>query len=468
MSEYLLPLAIISLLILLNGLFVAAEFSIVAVPKTRLVQAAERGSQPARHVLRILSKPDSQNRYLATAQIGITVASLGLGMYGEHTIADWLLQPLSRLGALSEPLAHTLATLLAIGLLTYMHVVLGEMVPKSLAIHYSESTVLRLDGTMRFISKLFAPVILFLNGIGNLVVRAMGIPAAGAQARLFSPAELEYLVDESAEVGLMEPGEQLFIENIFDLRARTVGRIMSPRNHIVGLPITATEEETLAFVCEERHSRYPVYENDLDEIVGMLHVKTLSRQQANRDRQPFDLRQLVRPVAYVPDSLPLDQMLIRFRRERRQLVIVVDEYGGTAGLITLEDVVEEVVGEILDEFDQEIAPLERLSVILSRVRGDLLIDELNQLLDLEIEHPEVDTIGGLVMSELGRMAQPGDSATIAGVTLEVETVEGLAVQTVLVHLPEQPDRETADSQPVEEPKVKKQRNRKNDKSQTSS
>ena len=465
MNEYLLPIAIISLLILLNGLFVAAEFSIVAVPKTRLVQAADRGSKSARHVLRVLKNPDSQNRYLATAQIGITIASLGLGMYGEHTIADWLLHPLSSLGALSEPLSHTLATILAIGLLTYVHVVLGEMVPKSLAIQYAEPTVLRLDRAMGFISKLFGPIIWLFNGIGNLVVRAMGIPAASAQARLFSAEELEYLVDESAEVGLVEPGEQLFIENIFDLRARTVGRIMTPRNHIVGIPISATEDEILSFVCEERHSRYPVYDNDLDKIVGMLHVKTLARQQANRERQPFDLRQLVRPVAYVPESLPLDQMLIRFRRERRQLVIVFDEYGGTAGLITLEDVVEEVVGEILDEFDQEIAPLERLSPVLVRVRGDLLIDELNQLLELEIEHPEVDTVGGMVMAELGRVAQPGDAATIDGVTLEVEAVEGLAVQTVLVHLPEVPDPESAPAeQTPEEPRPGKQRPRKNGKS----
>ena len=461
MSEYLLPLAVISLLILLNALFVAAEFSIVAAPKTRLVQAAERGSQPARHVLAILSNPNSQNRYLATAQIGITIASLGLGMYGEHTFADWLVQPLSSLGALSEALAHTLATVLAVGLLTYVHVVLGEMVPKSLAIHYAETTVLRLDRTMRFIGKLFSPIIWLFNGIGNMVVHAMGIRAAGAEARLFSAEELEYLVDESAEVGLVKPGEQLFIENIFDLRERTVGRIMTPRNHIVGLPLTATEEETLAFVCEERHSRYPIYENDLDQIAGMLHVKTLARQQANRDRQPFDLRQLVRPVAYVPESLPLDQMLIRFRRERRQLVIVLDEYGGTAGLITLEDVVEEVVGEILDEFDQEIPPLERLSPTLARVRGDLLIDEVNQLLELGIEHPEVDTVGGLVMSELGRVAQPGDRATVGDVTLEVEAVEGLAVQTVLIHLPEKPASDSAPAaQPPEEHRSGRQRNRK--------
>lgn len=435
MNEYLVPLLIIGFLILLNGLFVAAEFAIVAAPRTRLAQAAERGSGAARDVLAILADPVQQNRYLATAQIGITIASLGLGMYGEHTVADWLYAPLSRLTPLAEPLAHTVATVLAIGLLTYLHVVLGEMVPKSLAIQYAESSVLRLDAPMTVLRKIFSPIVWVLNGIGNAVVRLMGIPPVNAQTRLFSADELEYLMEESAEVGLMEPAEQLFIENIFDLRERTVGNVMTRRKQIVGLPVTADEAETLRFVCQERHSRYPVYAKGLDDIVGVLHVKTLARQQANRARQPFDLRQLARPVAYVPESLPLDEMLTRFRRDRRQLAIVVDEYGGTAGLVTLEDIIEEVVGEILDEFDQEIAPLERLGDDLVRVRGDLLVDELNQLCDLELAHPEADTVGGLVMAGLGRVAGQGDSITVDGVTLEVEAVEGLTVQTVLVRLP---------------------------------
>ncbi|MFZ2489474.1 MAG: hemolysin family protein [Anaerolineae bacterium] len=434
MSEYLIPLLIIAFLILLNGLFVAAEFSIVAAPRTRITQAAERGSSAARNVLRTLSDPAKQNRYLATAQIGITLASLGLGMFGEHTIAEWLVEPLSHITPLAGPLSHTLATVLAIALMTYFHVVLGEMVPKTLAIQNAESTVLRLDGPMSFLRKLFAPVVLILNGIGNFIVRLMGVPPVDAQARLFSADELEYLMEESSGVGLIEADEQLFIENIFDLRDRTVGNVMTPRRLVAGLPITASEQETLDFVCEERHSRYPVYNKGLDDIVGVLHVKTLARQQATPG-QPFDLRTLARPVAFVPESLPLDDMLARFRRDRRQLAVVVDEYGGTAGLVTLEDIIEEVVGEILDEFDQEIPPLERLETHLVRVRGDLLVDELNQLCDLDLEHPEADTVGGLIMASLGRLAEQGDQTTLQGITFEVEAVEGRAVQTVLVHLP---------------------------------
>ncbi len=435
MSEYIVPTLIIALLILLNGLFVAAEFAIVAAPRTRLTQAAERGSRAAANVLSILADPAQQNRYLATAQIGITIASLGLGMYGEHTVAEWLVGPLSRITPLAEALAHTAATILAIGLLTYLHVVLGEMVPKSLAIQHAEASVQQLDTPMHVLRKLFSPVVLVLNGIGNAVVRLMGIPPVNAQARLFSADELEYLMEESAGVGLVEPAEQLFIENIFDMRERTVGQVMTRRKQIVGLPLTAGEAETLRFVCQQRHSRYPIYDKGVDDVIGVLHVKTLARQQANRDRQPFDLRQLARPVAYVPESLPLDQMLTRFRREHRQLAIVVDEYGGTAGLVTLEDLIEEVVGEILDEFDLETAPLERLADDLVRVRGDLLVDELNQLCDLDLEHPEADTVGGLVMASLGRLAEQGDCVAVDGVTLKVEAVEGLAVQTVLVRLP---------------------------------
>ncbi|HRI58023.1 MAG TPA: hemolysin family protein, partial [Anaerolineae bacterium] len=389
----------------------------------------------AADVLSILADPAQQNRYLATAQIGVTIASLGLGMYGEHTVAAWLHGPLSRITPLAGPLSHTVATILAIGILTYLHVVLGEMIPKSLAIQHAESAVLRLDRPMVILRKLFQPVVFVLNGIGNQIVRLMGIPPVNAQARLFSAEELEYLMEESAEVGLVEADEQLFIENIFDLRDRSVGQVMTRRKQVVGLSIRADEQETLRFVCQQRHSRYPVYGKGLDDIIGVLHVKTLARQQANRDRQPFDLRQLARPAAYVPESLPLDQALTRLRRDRRQLAIVVDEYGGTAGLVTLEDIIEEVVGEILDEFDLEIAPLERLGDGLVRARGDLLVDELNQLCDLSLKHPEADTVGGLVMAALGRLAEQGDHVAMDGVTFEVEGVEGLAVQTVLVRLP---------------------------------
>jgi CBS domain containing-hemolysin-like protein len=438
-NEFVIPLIIIALLILLNGLFVAAEFSIVGAPKTRIAQKAASGSNSAERVLKVLNDPDKQNLYLATAQVGVTIASLGLGMYGEHTIADWLVGPLHGLGRLALPAAHTISGILSIGLLTYIHVVVGEMVPKSIALQSAETTSVRLQHPMAIMEKIFLPIIVTLNAIGNGVVKLMGIQPAEAQARLMSPDELEFIVDESFAGGLIEENEQLFLENIFDLSERTVGQIMTPRTRIIGIPATTGEDAVLRRVCQSRFTRYPVYDGNLDQIVGILHSKDLARHQVH-SANAFDLKKLVRTAIFVPESLSLEHMLIRFRKEGIQMAIVFDEFGGTAGLVTTEDLVEEVVGEILDEFDQEIPPIQLLGPTLLRVRGDLLLDELNQHFDLNLIHPDADTVGGLLMASLGRVLHPGDNVDIDGIHFEVETVTGLAVQTVFVHLPHEAEK----------------------------
>lgn len=438
MSGVLASLGVIGLLILLNAIFVAAEFSLVAAPHTRLAQRAEAGSRAAADVLSIKSSPQQQNRYLATAQVGITIASLGLGMYGEHVVARWLLVLLYGLGRLAEPVAHGIAGVAAIGLLTYLHITLGELVPLSVSLQYAENIALWVHGVMRFLDRFLSPLVAIMNAIGNLVVRLLGVPSADVQSRLFSPEELEFIVEESAERGLMEPTKQRFIENILDLRERTAGQVMTPRNHVVGIPVTASEEDVLARACNARYSRFPVYEQDLDHIIGVLHVKDLARRQVH-PTGAFDLRSLLRAAVFVPDSLPLDDVLLCFRQHHTPLAIVIDEFGGTAGLVTLEDVVEKVVGEILDEFDQELPPVEELEPGMLRVRGDLLVDELNQLYDLELEHPETDTVGGFLMAVLGRVAKAGDRVEYEGVEFEVETTERLAVRTVLVRLPRAPE-----------------------------
>ncbi len=243
------------------------------------------------------------------------------------------------------------------------------------------------------------------------------------------------IVEESYEGGLIQADEQLFIENIFDLSERTVGQVMTPRTRIVGLPTNSDEKTVLNKACEARFTRLPIFEDDLDQIIGILHIKDLARQQIH-NQDDFHLGKLARQTVFVPESLSLEEMLNRFRRERFQMAVVIDEYGGTAGLVTIEDLVEEVVGEILDEFDQEIAPIKRVRPNRLRVRGDLLLDELNQHYDLNLEHPDADTVGGLLMASLGRVLRPGDMFTTQeGVRLEVETVKGLAIQTVLVDTP---------------------------------
>lgn len=434
MSEFLIPISIITLLIFVNGVFVAAEFAIVGARRSRIAQLAEEGHGGAHSILQTLRDPDRQNRYIATAQVGITIVSLGLGMYGEHAVAQWLLEPLEHLGGLAEPAAHTLATLLSIGFLTYLHVVLGEMVPKSLALQTAERTALTLNRLMTVIEYIFLPAVLTLNGIGTAITRLLGIPPADIQERLTSPDELEFIVEESYEGGLIQPTEQLFIENILDFSERTVEHAMTPRTRMVGVPVTAGMDEVLNKVCETRLSRYPVYEESLDNVVGMFHIKDLARYRVHPDGD-FDLRRLARPTSFVPETVSLEAMLIRFRRAHVQIAIVVDEFGGTAGLVTLEDLVEDVVGEIMDEFDQEIPPITELEPGVLEVRGDLILEELNQHYNLDLAHPEADNVSGLIMAELGRIAEPGDVVPCGDVTFQVESVEGLAVQTVIVRLP---------------------------------
>jgi len=434
MIEYLIPILIIFFLILLNGLFVAAEFAIVGAPNTRIAQRAEQGSSLAKRVLTILRDPDRQNQYIATAQVGITIASLGLGMYGEHTIANWLIPPLEHLGIFTVSVAHSIAIIISIGGLTYLHVVIGEMVPKTIALKSAETTVLRLVTPMTIAERLFSPVVWVLNGIGNQILKLLGIQPAEGSARLMSPEELEFVVDESFEGGLVEANEQLFIENIFDLSERTVGQVMTPRNHIIGIPTTMDEQSVLLRACQARYTRLPVYNEDLDHITGILHLKDLARQQVDPEKE-FILTDIISPPKYVPESLSLEDMLVQFRREGFQIAVVIDEFGGTAGVVSIEDLVEEVVGEILDEFDQEILPIQELEENVLRVRGDLLIDELNQHFDLDIPHPDADSVGGLIMAQLGRIVKPGDKIVIYGVRMEVETVKGLVIQTVLVTIP---------------------------------
>jgi putative hemolysin len=255
-----------------------------------------------------------------------------------------------------------------------------------------------------------------------------------AAANVVSSSELAYIVEESAEGGLLEPEEQVYLENVLDFHDRIISQVMTPRTRMQALPIDAPKAEVLALISEHGYSRYPVYGEDRDHIVGILYVKDLARSLSQK-LDTFDLAQLIRPAVFAPESLPLEQMLTRFRREHIQIAIVVDEFGGTAGLVTLEDLVEELIGEIQDESDQEIAPFAEIAPNTLRVRGDLLLDELNQHYELALEHAEAETVGGLIMALLGHVAQPSEHVTYVNVGFEVESMDGLAINTVIVYLP---------------------------------
>jgi CBS domain containing-hemolysin-like protein len=435
MIEYLIPISIITILILLNGLFVAAEFAIVTAPKPRIEKRAREGSLAASRILNQLNDPNMQNRYITTAQVGITIVSLGLGMYGEHVLAEWLLVPLSSLGDLADSTSHTIATVLSVGLLTYFHVVIGEMIPKSLALQSAETTALKLSRSMLFAEKLFYPFVILLINLGNWFTRIIGIPPRESGSRLFTPDELEFIVEESYESGLLEPSDQLFIENILDLEERTAEQIMTPRNKIEVIPVTAEIQAVMKIICGTSKTRYPVYGESLDQIIGIIHIKDIARFLVHKVSDKLNLQEYIRPTIYVPEHYPLDELLIRFRSENHQIAIVLDEFGGTAGIVTLEDLIEEVVGEIQDEFDEVIFPIEELSGNVLRVRGEVILKELEQHYDLAWGIPETNTIGGFVMFLLGRIPHPKDTLTYDGVKIVVEAVEGLGIKSVLLYLP---------------------------------
>jgi CBS domain containing-hemolysin-like protein len=436
--ELLFPFLVIVILILLNGFFVAAEFSIIGVRRSRMEQLAEDGNRTAAWVRRVLVDSRRTDRWIATAQLGITLASLGLGMYGEPVIAHLIEGPLHDWFGMEGAIVHTISFLVALSIITYLHVVVGEMVPKSLALQRPEGTVLSLTGPMRLIQRLFSIPVTLLNRIGLLLLRLLRIPTPGEGSRLYTADELELIVTESAEGGLLQPFQEQLAANIFDFSERRVGQVMTHRTAITALPITASEADLQELVARSRFSRVPVYQADIDDIVGVLHLKAFIRQQLSG--APFDLRALLRDVPFVPETLPIVEVLTTLQRRRLHLAIVMDEQGGTLGLVTLEDLIEEVVGEVRDEFDgEEEPPLTRVGPGHVVARGTLLLDEIEKVVPIGERGHDVHTVGGLVMAELGRRPLQGDEVSIGAVTMRVEAVEGLAVRRVSIRFPSDVD-----------------------------
>jgi CBS domain containing-hemolysin-like protein len=422
--DNLLAIVIISALIVLNGLFVAAEVAIVAAPRMALERRARAGHRVAGAVVAILSDPRRQDQFIATAQVGITLASLGLGMYGEHVVAAWFATAFESLGAHRYIAAHAAASVLSVVVLTYFHIVVGEMVPKSLALQQAERTVLWVAPPMRIVKICFHPLVVGLNVVGNGILAMLGMSRqTPSHERYYSPAELQLVVQESAEAGLLPSEARGLVSGIFEFGERTASEVMVPRVRMTALRVGVSPEEVEEVLRRWPKTRYPVYEGDVDQSVGVVHVKDLLRLIVASAPLTADV---ARPMPVVPETAPIDQVLATMRTERTHMALVVDEHGGVAGIVTLEDLVEEVVGDIRDNEDEPWEVRTDESGIV-RVLGTVRLGALGERLGTTLDHPDVDSVSGLVLALLGRPARVGDAVTFGGYRFEVRALHGFGV-----------------------------------------
>jgi CBS domain containing-hemolysin-like protein len=422
----LLGLAAVALLVLANAFFVAAEFALVSVRRTRLRELSSQGHRAAAWAERAVANPD---RFIAATQLGITLASLGLGWVGEPALSD-LLVPVVGLfpGVNQAELSHALSAGLAFALITFLHVVVGELVPKSIALQDPERTALAVARPTVWTSWIFYPFIIVLNGAGNALLRAIGVRPAEGHRLVHSVEELKMLVAASAEGGVVEDEEEEMLRAVFDFGETLVRQVMVPRTEMVALPAEAPLAEVIRIAGEQPFSKLPVYEGSLDHVVGMLHVKDLLRLSAAPEASGQTARDVMRETIYVPETTFITTLLARFRRRRQHIAIVLDEYGGTAGVVTLSDLAEEIVGEVSDPFDEpELQPLPDGTALID---GLATIEEVNQRFDLHLDDPNYDTLAGFVIGRLGRLAQVGDQVEVDGVELRVEAMDGLRIARI--------------------------------------
>ena len=427
--DKLVPVLIITLLILLNALFVAAEFAIVGAPKAAIERRAADGDAIARIVAGILSDPRRQDRYIATAQLGITIASLGLGMYGEHVLAEWIGHAIEGRGPLKAAAAHTLASVLAVSILTYFHIVVGEMIPKSLALQSADRAALLVTPVVLAIQRVVILPVIALNALGNALLKLAGINRFAANGEHYrTPQELQFIIRESQAGGMLRQESADVVQELLAFGDLTAGEVMIPRVRVTGIPAAAPAEEMLQIFRKSPHTRYPVFDGSLDNIVGVVHIKDILRRIPNRRAlRPAEVRE----VPFIPETAGMDVVLAAMRRVNSQMAVVMDEHGGTAGVITIEDLFEEVVGEIEEGWVQR-TDVYRDADGLLRVAGTVRIEEVGEELGLVLEHTEVDTVSGLVLAELDRPPEVGDTVEYDDVRFEVASVEGHGVKECVV------------------------------------
>jgi putative hemolysin len=426
-----LQLLVIVILTFLSGVFVASEIALVTMRRTRIDQLVEEGDRNARRVKRLVAQP---GRFLAVTQIGLTFLGFLASAYAAVNLTVSLQELFVATGLpILSTSAEALALIIVTLLLSLFTIIFGELVPKSLALAHAEAFALRLSGLIVLMLRVLGPLVHVLTAITTSVARLLG---AGDQAQgVMSTEELKILVERGGEQGILEAEEEQMIHAVIELGDQRIHEVMVPRIAMVTLPATATLDAAIDTVIEGGHSRIPVYEDTVDEIVGILYAKDLLPFLKGAATERPSLRSILRTPVFVPESMSVDDLLHEFQRRKVHLAIVLDEYGGTAGVVTIEDLLEEIVGEIQDEYDEEEPMIVQLTDDEARVDGRAAVDDLEELFDTSLgleDEDEYDTIGGLIYHRIGGVPKPGDRVEVDGLTLTVETTDGRRVGKVLV------------------------------------
>lgn len=444
---------VVILLITLNGLFVAAEIGTVGARRVRVAQEAAAGNRMAQMLLPILESPNQLDNYIAACQLGITLSSLVLGYYGQAVITP-LVAPLLRAAfgtqAGGAPIETGIAATGVLIVLTAVQVSLSELAPKTVGIQFPERTALLLILPVRWAMVLLRPLIWFFNGSGRLFLRLIGKGSLSDEMRIHTPEEILMLVQESGKEGLLDEAEKVLLENTLLLRRHSVRHVMVPRTQLLAAPLEMPSASLLRLLAESSHSRLPLYEGSLDNIVGIVHLKDLlclhATPRASENPRPnetmpghrsqqFDIRTVMRVPPYVPENAPVEQVFRQLQHEHYHMAVVIDEYGGTAGIVTFEDLIEEIFGKISDEFDtdsQEVALGQDGRLLLE---GDMNLERLSILLGISLAYEDVDTLGGAILAVLGAIPAQGQEVQLQELVFRVEKVSGYAVSQVSLALP---------------------------------
>ena len=411
-------------LVFMNGFFVAAEFAMVKVRGTRIDTLVTEGHRRAKFASHLTNNLDA---YLSACQLGITLASLGLGYVGEPAIAKIIEPYLKGWFGLNDVLVHTIAFLIAFSIITFLHIVLGELAPKTLAIRKSENVTLLTAAPLMLFYKIMFPFIWFLNGTANWLLKRVGVEPASEHDSAHTEEEIRILMKESHKSGLIDNTELTLMDNIFDFAETCAREIMIPRTEMSCLYASRSYEENKKIALQEMHTRFPVCDQDKDNIIGFIHIKDILK---NESPGLDDIRQILRPITTVPESMQISTLLKLMQKKKTQIAILIDEYGGTSGLVTLEDIMEEIVGDIQDEFDEERPDIEKKTTDNYSINGLMLIEEVNSFFELDIDSENYDTIGGWIYSQIEIPPKKQQKVAYGSIEFVIEETDHLRISRI--------------------------------------